>query len=74
VAGSCVRGNEPSGSINYWEFHDQLNDYQHYNRNCSPQITQRMLTIIENLRRLRWSSGSHAGLWFPSSRVGFFCV
>jgi hypothetical protein len=29
-------------------------------------------------RRLRWSSGSHAGLWFPSSRVqarpksGFF--
>jgi hypothetical protein len=21
------------------------------------------------VRRLRWSSGSHAGLWFPSSRV-----
>jgi hypothetical protein len=32
-------------------------------------------------RRLRWSSGSHAGLWFPSSRVqtrpkplDYFCV
>jgi hypothetical protein len=26
-------------------------------------------TFWSVFRRLRWSSGSHAGLWFPSSRV-----
>jgi hypothetical protein len=34
------------------------------NANC---VTDPLPTQI--LRRLRWSSGSHAGLWFPSSRV-----
>jgi hypothetical protein len=26
-------------------------------------------SILPMLRRIRWSSGSHADLWFPSSRV-----
>jgi len=50
VAGSSTCGNEPSGSINYWEFHDQLNDYQHHNINCSIEITQRILTIPVKLK------------------------
>jgi hypothetical protein len=28
MAGSCEHGDEPSGSIKYWEFPEQLSDYQ----------------------------------------------
>jgi hypothetical protein len=48
---SSTGGNEPSGSTNYWEFHDQLNNYQHHNTNCCIEIAPRILTITENLNR-----------------------
>jgi hypothetical protein len=36
---------------------------------CIFFIQYTYMCIYMILRRLRWSSGSHAGLWFPSSRV-----
>jgi hypothetical protein len=36
VAGSCVYGNEPSGSIKGVEFFDMLNDYQLFKKDSGP--------------------------------------
>jgi hypothetical protein len=36
VEGSCEHGNEPSGSIKYWEFLEQLHNWQRLKKRSAP--------------------------------------
>jgi hypothetical protein len=52
VEGSCEHGNEPSGSIKYWEVLEWLHSWRLLNKGSAPRVSEDLRFPKQRLRRV----------------------